>query len=143
MSWERILIPFIQREELEVLLPVIEAMITSCHPRLTFQQLLFADSTGDEIRMQDKELASWAYSTVYDADSIRCFAEASESRLESILREARRHDLIIMIASELQGMKRRVFGSLANVVVENCRNPVFVVYPGKAEALSEPEKSEG
>ncbi|MCI5158332.1 MAG: hypothetical protein D3906_07785, partial [Candidatus Electrothrix sp. AUS1_2] len=133
MSWERILIPFVQTEELKVLLPIIEAMITSCHPRLTFQHLLFADSTGDEIRVRDKELARWANSTVYDADSIRCLAEASESRLESILREARRHDLIIMTASEFKGMKRRVFGSLANVVVENCRNPVFVVYPGKAK----------
>ena len=137
MSWERILIPFLQPEELEDLLPIIEAMITSCHPRLTFQHLLFADSTGDEIRARDKELASWADSTVYDADSIRCLAEASESRLESILREARRHDLIIMTASRLKGAKRRIFGSLANVVVENCRNPVFVVYPGRAKESTE------
>lgn len=137
MTWERILIPFIQPEELDILLPVIEAMITSCHPKLTFQQLLFADSTGDEIRARDKELAEWAASTVYDADSIRCLAEASESRLESILREARRHDLIIMSASEFKGMKRRVLGSLANVVVEHCKNPVFVVYPGKTEAADQ------
>ncbi|MCI5126656.1 MAG: hypothetical protein D3925_19795, partial [Candidatus Electrothrix sp. AR5] len=83
MSWERILIPFIQAEELDALLPIIEAMITSCHPQLTFQHLLFADSTRDEIRAREKELESWASSTVYDADSIRCLAEASESRLES------------------------------------------------------------
>ncbi|XCN71992.1 MAG: cation:proton antiporter [Candidatus Electrothrix aestuarii] len=133
MTWERILIPFIQKEELKTLLPIIEAMITSCHPQLTFQQLLFADSTPDEIRSTEKKLESWANSTVYDADSIRCLAEASESPLESILREARYHDLIIMTASELKGMKRCILGSLANVVVENCKNPVFVVYPGKAQ----------
>ncbi|WPD21491.1 MAG: cation:proton antiporter [Candidatus Electrothrix scaldis] len=133
MTWERILIPFIQKEELKTLLPIIEAMITSCHPQLTFQQLLFADSTPDEIRSTEKKLESWANSTVYDADSIRCLAEASESPLESILREARYHDLIIMTASELKGMKRCILGSLANVVVENCKNPVFVVYPGKAK----------
>ncbi|CAK8717648.1 Universal stress protein [Candidatus Electrothrix laxa] len=138
MTWERILIPFIQTEELEDLLPIIEAMITSCHPQLTFQHLLFADSTRDEIRAREKELESWASSTVYDADSIRCFAEASESRLESILRETRRHDLIIITASQLKGMKRRILGSLANVVVENCKNPVFVVYPGKPNNPSEP-----
>ncbi len=137
MTWERILIPFIQTEELDALLPIIEAMITSCHPQLTFQHLLFADSTRDEIRACEKELESWASSTVYDADSIRCLAEASESRLESILREARHHDLIIMTASQLKGTKRRIFGSLANVVVENCRNPVFVVYPGRAKNSTE------
>ncbi|WLE98424.1 MAG: cation:proton antiporter [Candidatus Electrothrix communis] len=137
MTWERILIPFIQPEELEDLLPIIEAMITSCHPQLTFQHLLFADSTRDEIRAREKELESWANSTVYDADAIRCLAEASESRLESILREARHHDLIIMTASQLKGTKRRVFGSLANVVVENCRNPVFVVYSGRTKESPE------
>ncbi|MCI5167835.1 MAG: hypothetical protein D3903_17535 [Candidatus Electrothrix sp. GM3_4] len=140
MTWERILIPFIQPEELEDLLPIIEAMITSCHPQLTFQHLLFADSTRDEIRAREKELESWASSTVYDADSIRCIAEASESRLESILREARRHDLIIMTASQATGMKRRILGSLANVVVENCKNPVFVVYPGTAKESNESKK---
>jgi nucleotide-binding universal stress UspA family protein len=137
MTWERILIPFIQREELDLLLPIIEAMITSCHPQLTFQHLLFADSTRDEIQAREKELASWASSTVYDADSIRCLAEAAESRLGSILREARHHDLIIMTASRLKGTKRRIFGSLANVVVEHCKNPVFVVYPGRAKESTE------
>jgi Kef-type K+ transport system membrane component KefB/nucleotide-binding universal stress UspA family protein len=138
MTWERILIPFIQPQELDDLLPVIEAMITSCHPKLTFQHLLFADSPRDEIRAREKELESWAGSTVYDADSIRCIAEASESRLESILSQARRHDLIIMSASDCKGVKRKVFGSLANVVVENCKNPVFVVYPAKPSISSDP-----
>jgi Kef-type K+ transport system membrane component KefB len=138
MTWERILIPFLQPEELENLLPIIEAMITSCHPQLTFQHLLFADSTRGEIRAREKELESWASSTVYDADAICCLAEASESRLESILREAHHHDLIIMTASQLKGTKRRILGSLANVVVENCKNPVFVVYPGKPQKNSEP-----
>ncbi|MCI5122221.1 MAG: hypothetical protein D3908_13725, partial [Candidatus Electrothrix sp. AUS4] len=79
MTWERILIPFIQKEELKTLLPIIEAMITSCHPQLTFQQLLFADSTAEEIRATEKKLENWAHSTVYDADSIRCFAASSSS----------------------------------------------------------------
>jgi Kef-type K+ transport system membrane component KefB/nucleotide-binding universal stress UspA family protein len=138
MAWDRILIPFIQTEELETLLPIVEAMITSCHPQLTFQQLLFADSTPDEIRIHEKKLEKWALSTVYDADAIHCIAEASASRLESILREARHHDLIIMTASQTKGMQRRVFGSLANMVVGNCNNPVFVVYPAKSPIPSDP-----
>ncbi|MCI5208949.1 MAG: hypothetical protein D3910_09165, partial [Candidatus Electrothrix sp. ATG2] len=124
MTWERILVPFVQPEERDLLLPIIEAMITSCHPQLTFQHLLFADSTRDEIRTHEKELENWARSTVYDADAIRCIAEASEFRLQSILRETRRHDLIIMSASHFKGMKRIIFGSLTNAVVANCKNPV-------------------
>jgi Kef-type K+ transport system membrane component KefB len=138
MTWERILIPFVLKEELAELLPIIEAMVTSCHPRLTFQHLLYADSTAAEIRSGEKELEAWAASTFFDADGIQCIAEATESRLESILREVRRHDLIIMTASRNIGMRRRIFGSLANVVVKNCGSPVFVVYTRKSEKLTAP-----
>ncbi len=136
MTWDRILIPFVLNEELEELLPIIEAMVTSCHPRLTFQHLLYADSTRDEIRSNEKTLTKWADSIFFDADEIQCIAEATESRMKSILREVKRHDLIIMTASRNTGLQRGIFGSLANVVVKNCSNPVFVVYTKKLEELA-------
>ena len=30
----------------------------------------------------------------------------------------------------------RILGFLANVVIENCKNPVFVVYPGKSKKIT-------
>ncbi|XOF34476.1 MAG: cation:proton antiporter [Candidatus Electrothrix sp. YB6] len=131
MTWERILIPFILPEELDELLPVIEALVTSCQPKLTFHHLLYADSTKDERRSREKELEQWARSTFFDAREITCIAEITESRRESILTEARRHDLIILKGMRTAGLQRRIFGSLTDVVVKNCRNPVFVVYPAE------------
>jgi nucleotide-binding universal stress UspA family protein len=77
-------------------------------------------------------LREWAGSNLYDVET-RCAVEAAESRLESILQEAPLHDLIIMTAARRTGIKRKFFGSLANSVVHNCRNPVFVVYFPKNE----------
>ena len=132
MAWERILVPFLFFQELDELLPILEAMATSRHPRITFQYLMQADCTPAEIASSENRLRDWAGSNLYDVET-RCTVEAAESRLESILEEALYHDLIIMSAARRTGIKRKFFGSLANSVVHNCRNPVFVVYFPKTD----------
>ncbi len=127
MAWERILVPFLAEQELDDLLPILEAMATSRHPRITFQYLLPADCSSTEQDVAKNRLREWADSNLYDVET-RCAVEAAESRLESILSEADYHDLIIMSAPRRTGLPRKFFGSLANSVVHNCRNPVFVVY---------------
>ncbi len=135
MTWDRILVPFLFPEELEELLPVLEAMATIRHPRITFQHLLYADSRPEDLESHEKHLREWADSHLYDVET-RCTVEAAESRLESILEEAHYHDLIIMTAARRTGIRRKFFGSLANAVVHNCRNPVFVVHVPKTDQLS-------
>ena len=132
MAWERILVPFLFEQELEELLPILEAMATSRHPRITFQYLLPADCSPVEQDGAENRLQEWASSNLYDVET-KCVVEAAESRLESILSEANHHDLIIMSAARRTGLQRKFFGSLANSVVHNCRNPVFVVYFPKTE----------
>jgi len=127
MAWERILVPFLFFQELDDLLPILEAMATSRHPRITFQHLLPADCSPEERESSENRLKEWADSNLYDVET-RCTVDVAESRLESILGEANHHDLIIMSAARRTGIKRKFFGSLANSVVHNCRNPVFVVY---------------
>jgi Kef-type K+ transport system membrane component KefB len=132
MAWDRILVPLLFLEELDELLPVLEAMATSRHPRITFHYLLHADCSLQEREDGEHRLRAWADSNLYDVET-RCSVDAAESRLESILEEAHHHDLIIMTAARRTGLKRRFFGSLANSVVHNCRNPVFVIYFPKVE----------
>ncbi len=133
MTWDRILVPFLFPEELEELLPILEAMAAIRHPRITFQHLLYADSKPEDLVNFENNLKEWADSHLYDIET-RCTVEAAESRLESILKEAHYHDLIIMTATRRTGIRRKFFGSLANAVVHNCRNPVFVVHvPGNAQ----------
>ena len=132
MAWDRILVPFLFFEELEELLPVVEAMTTSRHPAVMFQQLLPADCSDEEQKNSEQELLDWAESTFFDVEATVLVSRA-ESRLEAILSEAPAHDLLIMTAARRRGMKRALFGSLADAVVHNCKNPVFVVSvpPGK------------
>jgi len=136
MAWEQILVPVLFEQELEELLPVLEAMATSRHPRITFQHLLPADCSPEDQDRAQNRLREWADTNLYDVET-RCIAEIAESRLEAILGEANHHDLIIMSAARRTGLKRKFFGSLANAVVHNCRNPVFVVYVPKTDQSPE------
>ena len=129
MAWKRILVPFLFPEELDELLPILEGMASDLRPRITFLHLLYADTSREEVHRRQLQLREWADETFFDIET-RNIAQAVESRLETILQETEHHDLIIMTAARRTGMKRAVFGSLACSVVRNCRNPVFVVYPG-------------
>jgi len=127
---DRILVPFLSLHELEDLLPVLEAMTTVTHPRITFLQLLHFDSGKNEIHACEQQLEDWLAENFFDIQTDH-MVEAAESRLESILQEARYHDLIVMSAAKSQGFKKMFFGSLSNSVVQNCFKPVIVVYtPG-------------
>ncbi len=126
VTWDEILVPFLYSEELQELQPILEAMAFTHHSRITFLHILYADSTAEEVETAEKQLREWADTTFFDVET-RCMVDAAESRLESILEEALYHDLIIMAAARRTGMRRRFFGSLANSVVQNCRNSVFVV----------------
>lgn len=127
MAWNRILVPFLFSEELGELLPIVEAMTTSRHPAVTFQQLLPADASDDEQKTSEEELQDWVDSTFFDVNAEVIITRA-ESRLEAILKEAPAHDLLVMTAARRRGIKRGLFGSLADAVVNNCKNPVFVIY---------------
>jgi nucleotide-binding universal stress UspA family protein len=124
---DRILVPFLSLDELEELLPILEAMVTVALPRITFLQLLDFDSRKKELRGLETELQDWLADHFFDIQT-RHMVEAAESRLESILQEARYHDLVIMTAAKCFGFRKLFFGSLSDSVVRNCRHPVIVVY---------------
>ncbi len=132
LAWDRILVPFIFPRELDELRPILEAMAGAGHPQMTFVHLLHSDSSPEEIAGSRKDLEEWLQGELFDIQT-RAVAEAVDSRLEAILDRARYHDLIIMTAARRSGFKRMFFGSLANGVVCNCRNPVFVVYTPELE----------
>ncbi len=127
MAWERILVPFLFFQELEELLPIIEAMAIESHPCITFQLLVAADLSEEEIQLNQQRLQEWLDTTFFAIET-KYRVVAAESRLEAILQETSKHDLVIMTAARRKGMQRSLFGSLADAVVNNCRQPVFVVH---------------
>lgn len=127
LTSRRILIPFLFPQELSELLPICEAMATAGHPRITFLQMLHADCSREEITASEKQLEQWLQTYLVDTDT-HIQVESADSRLSTILEAARYHDLIVMTAARRHKIQRMFFGSLANSVVHNCKNPVFVVY---------------
>jgi Kef-type K+ transport system membrane component KefB/nucleotide-binding universal stress UspA family protein len=131
MICQRILVPFIRPQELDSLRPVLEAMTAACGSKLTFQHLLPADSSFDEEAAAEQKLEAWVSTHFYGLEKPRSIAEITESRLESVLREAEEHDLIIMTADRVSGVQRRLFGTLADAVLHNCGKPALVVHTAK------------
>lgn len=132
-KWDRILVPFIYPQELDELLPILEAMATVALPRITFLHLLHYDSSKDEIQASDQQLQEWLADHFFYIQT-RHLVEAAESRLESVLQQAKFHDLIIMPAAKRYGVQKMVFGSLSDSVVQSCQKPVMVLYtPGGLE----------
>ncbi len=132
---DRILVPFLSPQELDELLPILEAMAAVSQPRMTFLRQLHFDSSKEEVDAGDRELQEWLGDRFFDIQT-RHAVEAVESRLESILKEAACHDLIIIAAARRYGLEKMFFGSLSDSVVQNCKQPVMVVYTPQ-------EKNEG
>ena len=130
LSCKRLLVPFLFARELEELLPVCEAIATAGQPHITFLQMLHADCSREDIAASEKQLNQWLEMHLVDTET-RIRVEAADSRLETILKAARYQDLIIMTAARRRKIKRIFFGSLANSVVHNCNNSVFVIYTPK------------
>jgi Kef-type K+ transport system membrane component KefB/nucleotide-binding universal stress UspA family protein len=142
MICQRILVPFIRLQDLDSLRPVLEAMTAACGSKLTFQHLLPAESSLAEEAEAEQILEAWVSAHFYGLERPRCLAESTESRLESVLREAEEHDLIIMTAERVSGLQRRLFGTLADAVLHNCGKPALVVHTAKNALVPNGKPSE-
>ncbi|MDX2494789.1 MAG: cation:proton antiporter, partial [Desulfuromusa sp.] len=131
-SFDRILVPFLYLEDLDEILPVLEAMATAGSPQLTIMYIMHAENTRQELWEADRQLRQWRQTNLLDLDTAQIVV-AAESRLERILRESGNYDLIIIKAARKFGIRRFFAGSLANSVVQNCRCSVFSVYIPSAE----------
>ena len=131
-SFDRILIPFLHLNDLDEMLPIVEAMVTAGSPQVTFMYLLDAENTRRELREADRQLEQWRQTNLPGFNTAQ-MAVAGESRLDQILRESGNYDLIIIKAARKVGIRRFFAGSLANSVVQNCRCSVFSVYIPSAE----------
>ena len=133
-SFDRVLVPFLYLEDLDEMLPVLEAMVTTCKPQFTLMYLMAAENSRQELREADRLLQEWRQTNLLDLDTAQMVV-ATESRLEQILRQSGSYDLIIIKAARTFGLRRFFAGSLANSVVQNCRCSVFSVYIPSAEGV--------
>ena len=135
-SFDRILVPFLYLEDLDEILPVLEAVATAGSPQLTIMYIMHAENTREELGEADRRLRQWRQTNLLDLDTAQIVV-AAESRLERILRESGNYDLIIIKEARKFGIRRFFAGSLANSVVQNCRCSVFSVYIPSAEGAKD------
>ncbi len=127
LAFGSILVPFLSPSELDELLPLLEGISSADQTSYTFLHLLHSDCSQKEIDSCKLHLSQWLESRFFD--TLTDFkVVASESRVETIISESRKHDLLIMAASRQHGIKRMFFGSLADSVITNANISMLVVH---------------
>jgi Kef-type K+ transport system membrane component KefB/nucleotide-binding universal stress UspA family protein len=124
---ERILVPLISRKDLPLVHNVVCALARVGRHKVTLMRLLSQDAGETECRSAEKNLHQWA---VFEelVPYVTCCSFATEARLETILKAAEQHDLIIMASTRPKGLHRLFFGSLADEVARNCTSSMLMVH---------------
>jgi len=123
---ERILVPIVHSADLETVGDTLCALAQVGKHSITLLRLLSADVQEQEMAVYEKKLYNWAAGK--NLPFAKCFVIRTEARLETIIKEAQAHDLLIMAVSEGFGIKKMLLGSLADDVAGNCQRPMLMVH---------------
>jgi Kef-type K+ transport system membrane component KefB/nucleotide-binding universal stress UspA family protein len=123
---ERILVPIVHSEELETVGDTLCALTHVGKHKITLLRLLSTEMQEKKTTAYEKKLYNWAAGK--NLPFVKCKATMTEARLETIIKEAQTHDLLIMAVSEGTGIKKMLLGSLADDVASNCQRPMLMVH---------------
>ncbi|MDH3360285.1 MAG: universal stress protein, partial [Desulfobulbaceae bacterium] len=128
---ERILVPVVSIEELDVMKDVIIALAAVGQHRLTFLRLLAVETiTAQKLEARD-ELKEWAQKAGIDSDA-HYQVITTNARVQAVVKLSKSQDLLVMAASRVVGLQRMFLGSLAEDVAQRCRKPLLIVQsPGQ------------
>ena len=126
---ERILVPIIQAADLVAVGDTLCALAHVGKHSITLLRLLSTEMQELAINDYEKKLHNWAASK--NLPFANCRAVKTEARLETIIKEAQTHDLLIMSVTEGSGIKKMLLGSLADDVASNCQRPMLMVHHPK------------
>ena len=124
---ERILVPVVDLKNLKLLGHVIRALCGAGKHIITLLAIVHSDALHEEIVRAEELLLDWVHKE-HLIPHVRCRAVATEARVDAIVQEAHDHDVTVMAASQMQGLRRIFFGSLAEDVAQNCRKPMLIVH---------------
>ncbi|MBA3016065.1 MAG: cation:proton antiporter [Proteobacteria bacterium] len=124
---ERILVPLINSWELTVIHDILAALAAVGRHRITLLKLMSSYVDDDGIELAEHMMENWTFDSGL-SPYVFCKAVATDSRLETVINEARHHDLLIMAANPPKGIHRLFFGSLAADVAQHCAKPMLMVH---------------
>lgn len=124
---ERILVPVVDEAELETVAESVLAMSRVGQHQVTLMRLLAEETTKKDVQLARQRLKDWS-DALGLKPPVNQVVKTAESRLETILKEADRADMVIMAASQAKGLSRLFFGSLGQDVAEHSIKPVLLVH---------------
>jgi len=130
---ERILVPIVHSADLETVGDMLCALAHVGKHSITLLRLLSVDVRDQEAADYEKKFYAWASDR--QLPFVKVIVTKTEARLETIIKEAQMHDLLIMAVSEGFGIKKMLLGSLADDVAGNCRRPMLVVHRPRPKVL--------
>jgi Kef-type K+ transport system membrane component KefB len=126
---ERILVPFFREQALNEIKNPLKALAAVGQHKITLLRLMSSSDSEQDIQRAEKELAHWAAAEQL-SQLTTCQVITTEARQKTILKEAKKHDLIIMAGPPSQALPQRLmFGSLHAVVAQGCEKTLITVYP--------------
>lgn len=124
---ERILVPFTEIRELAAMYEVIAALDGIGEHKLTLLYLMSSAAEEKEINAQEKKIADWL-DRQHNGLRASIKAVPTDSRLDSIEKEAEKADMVVMAAQKATGVERILFGSLVDSVAARVRKTLIVVH---------------
>ncbi|MDH5297706.1 MAG: cation:proton antiporter [Desulfobulbaceae bacterium] len=124
---ERILVPLVNLEDLEVMRPAILALAQVGEHRLTFLHLLSPESAAAERTEARQRLVDWVAAAGLGC-MVQCQVVTTEARVLAIVKMSSHHDLLVMAAPQAIGLPRLFLGSLAEDVALRCATPLLIVH---------------
>ncbi|MBU0481881.1 MAG: cation:proton antiporter [Proteobacteria bacterium] len=125
---ERILVPLADMEQLEEVSAIVKALSLVGEHSITLLRLLPYDHPVRDVADNEKILTDWIAQHEIVCKKFCCKIVSSDSRLETIYREAENHDLVVMGAPKRSRFQRLIFGSLAEAVSKDCHKPMLIVH---------------
>jgi len=125
-------VPVVDSRELPIIVDILAALAGVGRHRITLLKLMPSYIDEEGLEMAEHRLVQWSFDTGLSPYTF-CRAVATEARLETVLQEAAQHDVLIMAATQAQGLGRLLFGSLAGDVAQQCRKPLIIVHLPKRE----------
>ncbi len=126
---ERILVPFFHPQALETIKTSLRAIAAVGQHKITLLRLMSSSDPMQEVAKAQEQLHHWAINADLSAHTISR-SLATDTRKETILTEAERHDLLIMAAPPKKAFPQRfIFGSLHDTIAQECDKTLITIYP--------------
>jgi nucleotide-binding universal stress UspA family protein len=123
---ERILVPITCIAEMDAVEHVVRAFSAVDDHRITLLFLQNPEAAHKDYQKAEHACADWLGERRLAAE-VQCRATASEARVETIVREGKKHDLLIMAGLRPGAVERFLFGSLSDDVAARSERPLIVV----------------